>query len=79
MSVPTQSVRRYLISMADLKTFCQGALGAMTFGAYHQYTTNRMIEMNNKIQNLKFEEYNRKIDELSKSNIELKNRIDKQK
>ena len=30
-----------------LKTFCQGAFGAMTFGAYHQYTTNKIMELNN--------------------------------
>lgn len=37
----------YLVSIETLKTFCQGALGAMTFGAYHQYTTNKIIELNN--------------------------------
>lgn len=37
----------YLLSIDTLKTFCQGALGAMTFGAYHQYTTNRMMDLNN--------------------------------
>ena len=30
-----------------LKTISQGALGAMTFGAYHQYTTNKIMELNN--------------------------------
>ena len=30
-----------------IKTFCQGAIGAMTFGAYHQYTTNKIMKMNN--------------------------------
>ena len=29
------------------KIISQGALGAMTFGAYHQYTTNKMMELNN--------------------------------
>lgn len=37
----------YLISGETLKTFGQGALGAMTFGAYHQYTTNKIMELNN--------------------------------
>ena len=36
-----------LISGETLKTICQGALGAMTFGAYHQFTTNKMMELNN--------------------------------
>lgn len=33
--------------MDTLKTIGQGALGAMTFGAYHQYTTNKIMELNN--------------------------------
>lgn len=37
----------YLISSETLKTISQGALGAMTFGAYHQYTTNKIMELNN--------------------------------
>jgi hypothetical protein len=36
-----------LISGETLKTICQGALGAMIFGAYHQFTTNKMMELNN--------------------------------
>jgi hypothetical protein len=39
--------RPYLISGETLKTVSQGALGAMTFGAYHQYTTNKIMELNN--------------------------------
>lgn len=32
----------------DLSTLiCQGALGALTFGAYYQYTTNKTMELNN--------------------------------
>ena len=30
-----------------IKTLAQGALGGLTFGMYHQYTTNKMMEMNN--------------------------------
>ena len=30
-----------------VKTIVQGALGAMSFGAYHQFTTNKMMELNN--------------------------------
>lgn len=36
-----------------IKTICQGALGAMTFGAYHQFTTNKIMELNNQNQELK--------------------------
>jgi uncharacterized membrane protein YebE (DUF533 family) len=39
--------KTYLISGETLKTIGQGALGAMTFGAYHQYTTNKIMELNN--------------------------------
>ena len=33
--------------MDALKRFYQGALGAALFGAYHQYTTNRIMDWNN--------------------------------
>jgi hypothetical protein len=36
-----------IISTDAIKTVCQGALGAMTFGAYHQFTTNKIMELNN--------------------------------
>ena len=36
-----------IISLDTLKTIGQGALGAMSFGAYHQFTTNKMMELNN--------------------------------
>ena len=39
--------KTHLISGETLKTIGQGALGAMTFGAYHQYTTNKIMELNN--------------------------------
>lgn len=45
--------KTYLISVDTLKTFCQGALGAMTFGAYHQYTTNQIMELNNEKVDIK--------------------------
>lgn len=47
----------HLINTETIKTICQGALGAMTFGAYHQYTTNKIMELNNEkveIQNKYF-------------------------
>jgi hypothetical protein len=42
-----------LISIETLRTIGQGALGAMTFGAYHQYTTNRMMDLNNENMEMK--------------------------
>ena len=43
----------YLISVDTLKTITNGAMGAMTFGAYHQFTTNKIMELNN--ENLKMQ------------------------
>ena len=36
-----------LTSSEIFKIIWQGALGGLTFGVYHQYTTNKMIELNN--------------------------------
>lgn len=44
--------KQYLISTDTLKTVAQGALGAMTFGAYQQYNTNKIMELNNEKQDL---------------------------
>ena len=41
----------------SLKTICQGALGAMTFGIYHAITTDKMIKMNNEKQNTMIKEH----------------------
>jgi hypothetical protein len=41
-----------LVSVETLKTIGQGALGAMSFGAYHQYTTNRIMDLNNEKMNI---------------------------
>lgn len=38
--------------MDTVKTIFQGALGAVTFGAYHQFTTNKIMELNNEKLNL---------------------------
>lgn len=37
--------KTHLVSGETLKTISQGALGAMTFGVYHQYTTNKIMEL----------------------------------
>jgi len=39
-----------------VKTILQGALGACTFGAYHQFTTNAIMDLNNKNMDLKQQE-----------------------
>jgi len=41
-----------IVSVETLKTIGQGALGAMSFGAYHQYTTNRIMDLNNEKMNI---------------------------
>ena len=40
--------KTYLVSMDTIKTICQGALGGLTFGAYHMVVTNRIIDDNEK-------------------------------
>jgi hypothetical protein len=39
--------KTYLFSADTLKTIFQGALGAISFGIYFHFTTNKMIELNN--------------------------------
>ena len=39
--------RYYLMSTETVKTIFQGALGALTFGAYNQFQTNKIMELNN--------------------------------
>ncbi len=68
------SAKTYLLSLDTLKTMGQGALGAMTFGAYHQYTTNKIMELNNEkmaLQNKYF------IDQQKQEMNELNEKIDK--
>ena len=58
-----------MLSGDTLKTISQGALGAMTFGAYHQYTTNKIIELNNEKQDLQQKYFIEKME--SKHNKEM--------
>lgn len=60
------------ITKDGLKTFFQGALGAMTFGAYHQYTTNKIIELNNR-------HFEYEILEMKKENKQLRSEINELK
>jgi chromosome segregation ATPase len=68
MNTPTT---KYLISSDSLKTMAQGALGAMTFGMYHQYITNNIMELNNKQFKIQYQY------DLDKMNMEYKYELDK--
>ena len=56
----------------DLKIIFKGAIGSMTFGAYHLYITTNMINENNRNNQLRIDENNRnnqfRIDENNKNN-----------
>jgi hypothetical protein len=56
----------------DLKMIFKGAIGSMTFGAYHLYITTNMINENNRNNQLRIDENNRnnqfRIDENNKNN-----------
>jgi len=64
--------RPYLISGETLKVVSQGALGAMTFGAYHLYITTNMIHENDRNNQLRIDENNMnnqfRIDENNRNN-----------
>ena len=56
----------------DLKIILKGAVGSMTFGAYHLYITTNMINENNRNNQLRIDENNRnnqfRIDENNRNN-----------
>ena len=56
-----------------LKTVCQGALGAMSFGAYHQLTTNKIMEINDKENKFIMSKMEEEIKELKQELKEMKN------
>ena len=62
-----------LISGDTLKTVCQGALGAMSFGAYHQLTTNKIMEINDKENKFIMSKMEEEIKELKQELKEMKN------
>jgi hypothetical protein len=60
-----------------MKTFAQGALGAMSFGAYHQYTTNKLMELNNENQDFKYKLFMEQMDRRHQNEItELRSHIE---
>ena len=61
------------ISGDTLKTVCQGALGAMSFGAYHQFTTNKIMEINDKENKFIMSKMEEEIKELKQELKEMKN------
>lgn len=79
--------RYYLMSIDTLKTICQGALGAVTFGTYHQFTTNKIMEQNNEILNTKHKqdlermetEHRKEMDSLNRRYELLEERMNKRR
>jgi len=47
------STKTYIMSMDTLKSIGNGALGALTFGAYNLYLTTKTMELNNEINAIK--------------------------
>jgi len=48
-----------IMILEDLKTILKGAIGSMTFGAYHMYITTNMINDNNRNTQLRIDENNK--------------------
>ena len=48
-----------MMKLYDFKILVKGAIGSMTFGAYHMYITTNMINENNRNIQLLFDENNR--------------------
>ena len=69
--------KTHILSGDTLKTMLQGALGAMSFGVYHQFTTNKMMELNNEKQSLLhkylMDKHQNEIDELKERMNKLNN------
>lgn len=62
------TTNRPIITTDTLKTICQGALGAMTFGAYHQFNTNKMMEIHQSNTNKMMELNNRHCEKIMELN-----------
>ena len=64
--------RIILMKLDDLNIIVKGAIGSMTFGAYHMYITTNMINENNRNNQLRIDENNRnnqlRIDEINMNN-----------
>jgi len=76
--IKSKMSKTYLLSSDTLKTISQGALGAMTFGAYHQYTTNKIMELNNEKQELQQKYFMDKMENKHKTEMdELREKLNK--
>ena len=68
--------KTYLLSGETLKTVAQGALGAITLGAYQQFTFNRIMDLNNEKTNSTNEiiklEHRREMDKMDSNNKIIK-------
>ena len=73
--IEIMSKTTYLLSIDTLKIISQGALGAMTFGAYHQYTTNKIMDLNNEKQNLQQKYF---IEKMENQHIKMENQHKKE-
>jgi hypothetical protein len=71
-------IKRVFMTLDDLKILCKGAIGSMTFGAYHMYITTNMINENNRNNQLRIDEINKnnqiRIEELMKKIEKLENK-----
>ena len=47
------------MKLDDLNIILKGAIGSMTFGAYHMYITTNMINENNRNNQLRIDENNK--------------------
>ena len=56
MSKPIIDIQTIKTIKDSIYTIFKGALGAMTFGAYHQFNSNKIMEQNNQIMELKHKE-----------------------
>ena len=65
-------INRVFMTLDDLKILCKGAIGSMTFGAYHMYITTNMINENNRNNQLRIDEINKnnqlRFEEINKNN-----------
>lgn len=65
------------MTIEHAKIFFQGALGAMTFGAYHQYTSNQIMENNNKVRDLIHKQEMKALDDKHQKDMkELENKFE---
>lgn len=69
------NTRYIFMDTNTLKTCIQGALGAMTFGMYHQFTTNKMMELNNELIRNENEKISNEIKEMKDENQKILNEI----